>query len=101
MTSLHFGRTHGQMTPGVECYHRHWKHMWKDDIGREMPSSPFDYTHGGTTLGMSYHHLPFTKYTVVLHLAWHAIIALGLHKWSDNIGHVKRSSPMDNIHRFE
>ena len=101
MTTWTLSRTHGQMTPGVECHHHHWQHIKKDDIEREMPYSPMDCTDGGTTSGVACHHLPFTQYTVVLHLAWHAMMAQGVRTWSDDIGRGKPSSPMDYIHRVE
>ena len=51
-----------------------------------MPSSPLENIHDRTTSGVTCHHLLLTTHTIIQHRVRYAIIALGLHKWSVNIG---------------
>ena len=63
-----------------------------------MPSSPLGSTHGRTTSGVLCHHRLWAAQTVERHRAWHAIITLGLHTLSDNIGRGMTSPPLDSTH---
>ena len=99
-------------TSGVACHHRPWtthtvgrRRAWhdittlgldarSDDVGRGMTSPPLDSRHGRTKFGMSCHHCLSTAHTVGRRLAWHAIIALGKHTQSDDIGRGRPSSPL-------
>ncbi|TMW86553.1 hypothetical protein EJD97_021230 [Solanum chilense] len=89
MPSSSLDNIHDQTTSGVayvaECYRvlnaiislgRHTRshyfgcgmlssllHTPSDDIECDMPSSPLDSTHGGTSSGVTDHHLPWTAYT--------------------------------------
>ena len=55
------------------------QHTLLDDIGCDMPSLPFDSTHGGKMSGVSYHYSHCPAHTFIRCRAWHAIIALGNH----------------------
>ena len=86
---------HGKMTSDVACYlcdlraHRIgrlqvwndpmalWQHKWLDDVGRGMPSSPFDNTYDQK---------------------WHTIISIGQHTQSDHVRRDMRSSHLGNTH---
>ena len=64
MPSSSLGITHGRTTSGVACHHRLWaahtverrrawhaiialgRQTWSNDVRRDMPSPPFDSTHG-------------------------------------------------------
>ena len=51
-----------------------------------MPSSPLENIHDRTTSGVTCHHQLLTTHTIIQHRVRYAIIALGLHTWSVNIG---------------
>ena len=71
MTSPPLDRTHFRTTSGVACHHRLWTahmverrrawhaiiaftmHIWSDDFGCGMTSSPLGSTHGRTMSGMA------------------------------------------------
>ena len=114
--------THGRATSGVACHHRLWaahtvdrrrawhaifaflQHTRSNDVGRGMPSSPFDSIDGRPSSGVACHHRPWKAHTIgwsrALHAiialgptqtighrrAWHAIKSLGQHKWSAVVG---------------
>ncbi len=75
------GSTHVRATSGVACHHRLWAHTverrlaWhaifaflqhtrSNDVGRGMPSSPFDSIDGRPSSGVACHHSPWTAQTV-------------------------------------
>ena len=81
MPSWPLSSTHGRMTSGVACHHRLWAHTverrlaWhaifaflqhtrSNDVGRGMPSSPFDSIDGRPSSGVACHHSPWTAQTV-------------------------------------
>ena len=104
--------THGRTKSGVACHHHLWathtvelrrawhaiitygQHKRSNDIGREIPSPPLESTHGRTTSGVACHHHLWEAHTVELCRAWHAIIAFGQHKQSNDIRHGIPSSPL-------
>uniref|UniRef100_A0A494G8J0 Uncharacterized protein n=1 Tax=Solanum lycopersicum TaxID=4081 RepID=A0A494G8J0_SOLLC len=88
------------------------RHTWLFDVRNGMPLSPLYNIHGGTrlthgrrrrawkaiisleqylqgpiTLGLAYHHRPWTTYPFGRCWALHVIISLGLHTRSDDVGH--------------
>ena len=86
-----------------------------DDVGRGIPSSPLDSTHGQTTSGVTCRHRLWTSHTVVnvgrgmtsplldsthgrRHRTWHVITALGQHTRSDYVGRGMTSPPLDSTH---
>uniref|UniRef100_A0A3Q7IU90 Reverse transcriptase domain-containing protein n=1 Tax=Solanum lycopersicum TaxID=4081 RepID=A0A3Q7IU90_SOLLC len=105
MPSLPFGSTHGRTTSSVACHHGPWtahtierRQAWHDitafgqhtrsnNVERDMPSPPLDSTHGRTTSGMACQHRLWVAQTVERRRAWHAIIAFGQHKRSNDVGH--------------
>ena len=112
MLSSPLDSTHGRMTSGMACHHsplmantverrRAWhaiisfgQHTRSNDVGRGMPSSPLDSTHGRTTSGVAFHHGPLTTHTVKRRRAWHAIIALGRQTRSNNVRRDMPSLPL-------
>ena len=84
-----------------------------------MPSSPFGSTDGPTTSGVAFrhrikegshsrtasgvalHHRPCTANTVERRQAWHAIIAIGQHTRSNDVGHGMTSPPLDSTHNWQ
>ena len=104
MSSPPLDSTHGRTTSGVACHHRPWTahtvgrrpawydikalglHARSDDVKRGMTSPPLDNTHGRTTSGVACHHHLWVAQTVERHRAWHAIIELGRHTRSNNVG---------------
>ena len=103
---------HNQMTSDVTCYLCHLKahmigrlqawndpmallqHKWLDDVGRGMPSSPFDSTYGqkwNTIISIG-------QFTESDHVR-RDIFSLGQHTWWDDIKSLMPSSPLDSIHR--
>ncbi len=77
MPSSPLGSTHGRTTSGVACHHRLWAHTverrlaWhaifaflqhtrSNDVGRGMPSSPFDSIDGRPSSGVACHLRPLT-----------------------------------------
>ena len=111
------GRKHDRTKLGVACHHRirtthtvrrrrAWhaiiafgQHRRSDGVGRGMPSPPLDSTHSRTTSGVACHHRLWTSQTVERRRAWHAIIAFGQHKRSNNVAHGMKSPPLDYTHR--
>ena len=107
---------HGQTTSGMVCHHRLWaaqtverrwawhditalgQHTQLDDVERGMPSLPLGSTHGRTTLGVAFHHIPWTANAAERRRAWHEITALGLHAPSNDVGRGMTSSPLDCTH---
>ena len=108
--------THSRTTSGVACHHRLWaahtaerRREWHDIIalGRQtrsndvrlgMPSSTLGSTNGRTTSGVACHHSPWTANTVKRRQEWHAIIAFGKHKRSNDVGRGMPSYLLDVKH---
>ena len=63
-----------------------------------QPSTPWDSTHGRTTSGVALHHHLWAAHTVELRRAWHAIIAFGQHKRSNDVERGMPSSPLGSTH---
>ena len=63
-----------------------------------MTSQPLDVTHGRTTLGVACHHHLWVAHTVELRRAWHAIIAYGQHKRSNDVERDMPSPPLESTH---
>ena len=98
----------GMTSPPLDCTHGRQRRVWhditivgqhtqsdditalgqharSDDVGRGMTSPPLDSTHGQTTSGVACHHHLLTANTVKRCRAWHAIIAFGQHRRSNNV----------------
>ena len=116
MPSSPLSSTNGRTTSGVACHHlllaahtierrrawhaiiAHGRQTRSNDIRHDMTSPPLDSTHGRTTLGMAFHHRPWTGNMVERFRAWHAINAFGQHTRSDDVGRGMSSPPFDNTH---
>ena len=116
ITSPPLDCTHGQTTSGVACNHRLWaaqtverhqvwhaiialgRQTWSNDVGRGMPSLPLGSTDSRTASGVACHHRPWTANMVEQRWVWHAMIALGQHTRSDDVGCGMTSLPLDNTH---
>ena len=68
-----------------------------NDVRREMSSPPLDSTHGRTSSGVACHHRLWAAHTVERRLTWHAIIAFGQHKRSNDVRRGMTSPPLDSI----
>ena len=108
--------THGRTTSGVACHHHLWaahtverrrawhaiislrQHKRSNDVRRGMTSPPLDSTHGRMTSGVACHHRLRAAHTVKRRRAWHAIIAFGQLKHSNDVGCGMTSLPMDCTH---
>ena len=115
MQSSPLGSTDSRTTSGVACHHRPWtanmverrwawhaiiafgQHRQSNGVGRGMPSSPLGSTDGRTASGNACHQRPWTAQTIGRRRAWHAIIALGQHTRSDDVGRGMPLSPLDSI----
>ena len=113
------GKIHDQTTFGVACYHLPSKthtigrraawhvrmefrqHTRSDDVRRCMLSSPLGCTSGWITSVLACDHRPWETYTVELCRAWHALMNLGQHTRSANIGNGMPLSPLKKIHRVK
>ena len=94
---------HGRTSSGVACHHRLWaahtvERRWalhditafgqntlSNDVERDMPTPPLDSTHGRSTSSVAFHYRLWAAHTVERPLAWHAIIAFGQHKRSNDV----------------
>ena len=63
-----------------------------------MPSYPLDGKHGRTTSGVTCHHRLWTAHTAERRQAWHTVIALWQHTWSNDVGRGMTSPPLDSTH---
>ena len=63
-----------------------------------MPTFLLDKRHGRTTSTVECHHHPLMAYIVRLCRVWHAIISLGKHTPSGNVGCGIPSTPLEIIH---
>ena len=104
---------HGRTSSGMACYNRLWaahtierrwawhditafgQHTQSNDVGREMPKPPLDSLHGRTTSSVAFHYRLWAAHTVERPLAWHAIIAFGQHKRSNDVRRGMTSPPLD------
>ena len=77
--------THGRTTSGVALHLRPWTAYSVCIVGRGMKSWPLDSTHSRTTLGVACHHRLWAAFTIKRGRAWHEIIALGQHTWSNDV----------------
>ena len=116
MTSLLLYITHGRTTSGVACHHRlgaahtverRWawnnitafgQHTWSNNVGRDMPSPPFDSTFRRTTSGVACHHRRWAAHMVERCQVWHDITALGQHTRLNNVGRGMTSPSLDYTH---
>ena len=69
-----------------------------NNVRRDMSSPPLDSTHDRTTSGVACHHRLWEAHTVEQCQAWHAIIALGQHTRSNNVGRDMPSPPLHSTH---
>ena len=116
MTSSPLDSTHGRTTSGVACHHRLWtahtverrwawnnitafgQHTRSKNVGRDMPSPPFDSTFRQTTSGVECHHRRWATHMIEQCQVWHDITTLGLHARSDDVGRGITSLPLDSTH---
>ena len=70
------------------------KHTRSDDVEHGMTSPPLGSTHGQATSGVACNHRLWTAHTVERRRGWHAIIALGQHTQSNDVGRGMSSSPL-------
>ena len=116
MTSLPLERTHGRTTSGVACHHRLWvahtvercwawnnitsfgQHTWLNNLGRDMPSPPFDSTFFRTISGVACHHHRWTS----SHSRTASGVACHHRPWtqtrSNNVGRGMPLSPLGITH---
>ena len=64
----------------------------------DMPSPPLDNTLGKTTSSVACHHHCWAGHTVKRRSACHDITSLGQYTWSNNVGRVMTSPPLDSTH---
>ena len=69
------------MTSVLACHHRLWTS-----------------SHSRTASGVACHHRPLTENTIEQRWAWHAIISLGQHTRSNDVGRGIASTPFDSTH---
>ena len=74
------------------------QHTWSNNVERGMPSSRLASTHGRTASGVACHHHLWESKTVKRRQAWHEITALGLHRWSNDVGCGMKSQPLESTH---
>ena len=116
MPSSPLGSTHGRTTLGVACHHILWTahtvelyrvwfyvtavglHAQSNDVGRRIPSLPLRSTHSQTTLCLARHHRLWTTHSAEGHRVWNAIITVGTHTRSNDVGRVMTSPPLDSTH---
>ena len=63
-----------------------------------MTSPPFESTHGRTTSGVACHHHLWAAHMIERRRAWHAIIAFGKHKRSNDVRRGMPTSPLGITH---
>ena len=116
MPSSPLESTHDRTTSSVACHHRLWAshtverrrawhaiiafghHSRSNNIGRDMPSPPFDSTFRRTTSGVACHHRRWAADMVERCQVWHDITTLGLHARSDDVRRGMTSPPFDYTH---
>ena len=62
------------------------QHTRLNDVEHDIASPLLYNTHSRTTLGVACHHRLWAAHTVERRRAWHATIAFGQHKRSNNAG---------------
>ena len=98
MTSQPLDVTHGQRRWAWHAIIAFEQHTRSNDVRRGMTSPPLGSKHGKTTSSLTCHHHLWAAHTVELHRAWHAIIAFGKHKRSNDVGRGITSPPLDSTH---
>ena len=93
MPSSPLGSTHGGMTSAWHYIIAQGRQKRSNDVRRDMPSPPLDSTHGQTSSGVACHHRLWAAHTVERRLTWHAIIAFGQHKRSNDVRRGMTSQP--------
>ena len=73
-------------------------HTQMNNIGRGIPLSHLDCTHGKTTSGMAGQHSSWKTKTVGRRRAWPNITALGKHKRLNDFRNGMTSWPLDSTH---
>ena len=73
-------------------------HTRSEDVGRGMPACPLGSTHGLMMSGMGCHHHLWTTYMVARDRVCYAIIAIGKHTRSDDVGFDMPSLTLDSTH---
>ena len=96
MTSPPFDNTHGGMTSGMACHHRHWMENAIEQRWAWYTSSPLGSTNGRRTSCMACHNSLWAAQMVEQHHVLHDIIALGLHERSNDVGRDMPSPPLDS-----
>ena len=66
-------------------------------VGCDMLAWTLGSIHGQMTSGVAYSHLPWKAYFIGRRRVWHAIIALGQHKRSENVACGMPSLPFESI----
>ena len=96
MLSPPLDSTHSRKTSGVALHHRPWttrtvgrRRAWYDITALRR-------THSQTTSGVTCHHRLWTTHSVKRHRVWHAIITVGQHTRSNDVGRVMTSPPLDS-----
>ena len=85
-------------TSGMAWHHRPWIVHTIRNVGRGITSPPLESTHNRMTSGVACHHRLWEAHTVKRCRPWHAIIALGQHTRSNNVGRGMPSSPLGSTH---
>ena len=98
MLSLPLDNRNGRTTLGVHAIIAIGQYTQPDDVGRGLPSSPLGSTHGRMTSGVTCYHCTWKENTIVRHRAWHAIIYLGQHIRSNDVGCGMPLSLLDCTH---
>ena len=98
MTSPPLDSTHGRQRRRCHDITALGKHTRSNDVGRGMTSPPFDNTLSKMTSGVACHHRRWAAHTVERRRAWIDITSLGLHAWSEDVGHGMISPPLDSTH---
>ena len=73
-------------------------HTRSNNVGCGMQSSPLGSIESRTASGVACHHRPWTANMVERCQAWHAIIAFGQHRGSDDVRRCMPSSPLSSTH---
>ena len=116
MPSFPLGNINGPTTSGVTCYHLPLKeytigrcpaphiiialrhHTRSKDVGRGMPACPLCSSHGLMTSDVECHHRLWTTYMVARDSACYAIITIGKHTRSDDVGRDMPFLPLYSTH---
>ena len=96
MKSPPLDSTHGRQRRAWHDITAIGQHIWWNDVGRGMPSSHLDSTHGRTTSSVACHRRLSVARMVKRHRECHDITVFGQHTQSDYIGCGMTSLPLDN-----